>query len=110
MADADKKPLTPEQLQARIDQLEVDKQALQAQNAELVALPVDANAAAALKLKKGYKAPKGEEGYHHVLETQVNGETLAEPRVRAYDAHQYETLIAKQAGYTGEIIHKGKAE
>jgi hypothetical protein len=58
--------------------------------------------------KDGFEVPKGEEGYTHVVETQVNGEVLAEPRVRAYEPHLYDTLISKQHGYQAEIIRRGE--
>lgn len=56
----------------------------------------------------GFTVPNGEEGYTHVAETQVNGEALAEPRIRAYEPHQYDTLISKQHGYQAEVIHRGE--
>jgi hypothetical protein len=43
-----------------------------------------------------------------VLETQVNGEHLDQPQVRAYDPHLYDSLISKQHGYQAEILHKGQ--
>lgn len=58
--------------------------------------------------KDAFELPKGEEAYTHVVETKVNGEVLEQPRVRAYEPHQFDTLISKQQGYEGEIIHRGE--
>jgi len=59
-------------------------------------------------VKDGFKMPKGEEGYTHVVETQVNGEVLEEPRIRAYEPHLYDNLISKQHGYQAEVIRRGE--
>lgn len=75
---------------------------------DLKAVPADKQAKAVHEVKKGFKVPKGEEGYTHVVETMVNGEVLEQPRVSSYDAHQYATLISKQQGYQAEVLHKGK--
>jgi hypothetical protein len=80
--------------------------ALEAENAGLKAEPVDVQSAAAKKVKAAYKVPKGEEGYHHVLITHQGGEALAEPVVKAFEPHQYETSVSKFPGFKGEIIHK----
>jgi hypothetical protein len=58
-------------------------------------------------IKNGFTVPKGEEDYTHVIETKVNGEEV-EPRIRPYEAHQYDTLISKQQGYEAEVIHRGE--
>lgn len=89
------------ELQQQNEQLRLQ---LQQQQAVVDATPAGVIA----KAKKAFKLPKGEEGYTHVLETQVNGETLAEPRVRAYDPHTYASLISKQHGYQADILHTGQ--
>lgn len=93
-------------MQAQIDQLTADKAKLESENAELKATPADPLSAAAKRVKDAYKVPKGEEGYHHVLITQQGGEALAEPIVKAFEPHQYETSVSKLPGFHGEIIHK----
>lgn len=93
-------------MQAQIDQLTADKATQLAKIAELEATPVDAPSAAAKKVKAAYKVPKGEEGYHHVLITEMGGEALPEPIVKAFEPHQYETGVSKLKGFKGEIIHK----
>ena len=110
MADADKKPLTPEQLQARIDQLETDKQALEAQNAELSAAPTGSLDAEVAKLKKSFKVPEGEAAYTHVAETMHNGIALEAVKIGVYDPKQYEKQISTQKGYQGEVLHAGKVK
>lgn len=66
--------------------------------------------AAVKKLKDSYKVPKGEEDFTHVAITHLHGQELAEPQVKAFDAHTYATSISKQAGFKGEILHKGKSK
>jgi hypothetical protein len=93
-------------MQAQIDQLTKDREVQLAKIAELEATPAAPASAAAKRVKAAYKVPKGEEGYHHVLITHQGGEALAEPVVKAFEPHQYETSVSKFPGFKGEIIHK----
>ncbi|GAA4393541.1 hypothetical protein [Hymenobacter koreensis] len=62
------------------------------------------------KAKAEFKMPEGEEGYTHVRITQLNGQVLEEPQIKAFDPHQYETSISKQAGFKADVLHKGKVK
>jgi hypothetical protein len=58
----------------------------------------------------GFQPKEGEEGYVHVLVTQVPGETLTEPKVMAFHPNVYEQSISKTPGFVGEVIHDPKGQ
>lgn len=103
--------LTPEQMQARIQELEADKAAQLAKIADLETNPTSEEAAFIKKVKDTYKVKDGEEGFDHVLILQEGGTPLPleveKAVVKAFDPHQTKS-ISKLPGYRIEIIKKAK--
>ncbi len=77
---------------------------------QLLERPVPTEQAAAFdEAKAGFKVPEGEKDYVHAYVTRKSGVAVPAPAIEPFHPAAYKAL-AKDPGFTAEIVHQPKAK